>query len=64
MPLKGIETTLAAVILGFSTLSGTNPQIFKKPLKGTTSTPVSFIAEYPRGTFLLVEYEKKINLEN
>ena len=64
MPLKGIETTLAAVILGFSTLSGTNPQIFKKPLKGTTITPVSFIAEYPRGTSLLVEYEKKINLEN
>ena len=24
---KGTETTLAAVILGFSTLSGTNPQI-------------------------------------
>ena len=25
--LKGIETTLVAVVLGFSTLSGTNPQI-------------------------------------
>ena len=43
--LKGTETTLAADILGFSTLSGTNPQI--QPLKGTTSTPVTFIGEYP-----------------
>ena len=43
--LKGTETTLAADILGFSTLSGTNPQI--QTLKGTTNTPVTFIGEYP-----------------
>ena len=35
------ETTLAAVMLDFSALSGTNPQI------STTSTPVTFIGEYP-----------------
>ena len=58
--LKGIETTLAAVILGFSTLSGTK----FKPLKGTTSTPVTFIGEYPRDTSVLVESEMKINIEN
>ena len=43
--LKGTETTLAADILGFSTVSGTNPQI--QTLKGTTNTPVTFIGEYP-----------------
>ena len=43
--LKGTETTLAADILGFSTLSGTKPQI--QTLKGTTNTPVTFIGEYP-----------------
>ena len=35
------ETTLAAVILGLSTLSGTRIQKLK-PLKGTTSTPSFF----------------------
>ena len=34
--------TLAAVILGFSTLSGF------RPLKGTKSTPVNFMGEYHR----------------
>ena len=44
-PLKGTTTTLPAVILRFSTLSGTNPQIF--PLKGMTSNPVILIGKFP-----------------
>ena len=35
----------AAVILGFKTPSSTNSQI--SPLKGTTSTPVTFKGDYP-----------------
>ena len=35
----------AAVILGFRTPSSTNSQI--SPLKGTTSTPVTFKGDYP-----------------
>ena len=62
--LKGIETTLVAVVLGFSTLSGTNPQF--KARKCTTSTPVTFIGEYPPGHFRLgrIQMKMKINLEN
>ena len=49
-PLKGTATTPAAIILGFSTIRGTNlivlpPLPLKK--KGTVSTPVIFIGELP-----------------
>lgn len=44
-PLQGTVRTLLEVILGFSTLSGTNPQI--SPLKGRTSTPVTSIGVSP-----------------
>ena len=44
--LKGIATTLAAVILGFSILSGTNIHTFYL-LKGRTSNSVIFIGDDP-----------------
>ena len=44
-PNKAYVSSLAEVILGFGTLRGTNPQFENR--KGTTSTPVIFIAEHP-----------------
>ena len=56
-PLKGTATTLAGVILGFNTLSGTNSQIL--PLKGTTSTPRHIFRGASPGDFTCTSHKWK-----